>query len=176
MAPGGTRDVELLFLLDGLKDPLVFLPLLFVYSILVAVVLPTPVEVALLPLLAEPALYGLAALTVGAGKAAGSGFVFLIGVRADKLIEKASGRHDLTKRFTELCLRFVAKTRYIGLFLLLMLPFMSDTVPVYVYSLFNHDGAVLSARYFVFTNFLAGVNRALLVLIALVALGVNLLL
>ncbi len=166
--------MELLLLLDGLRDPFVFLPLLFVYSILVAVVLPTPVEVALLPLLAEPALYGMAALTVGAGKAAGSGFVFLLGLHADKAIEKVSAQHHLTRRFTDLCLRFVAKTRYIGLFLLLMLPFMSDTVPVYVYSLFNHDGAVLSARYFVFTNFLAGVNRALIILIALVALGVTL--
>lgn len=167
--------MEILLYLSGLQDPIVFLPLLFVYSILVAVVLPTPVEVALLPLLAEPALYGLAALTVGAGKAAGSGVVFLLGIHADKVIEKASSRHRLTQRFTELCLRFVERTRYMGLFLLLMLPFMSDTVPVYVYSLFNHDGAVLSARYFVFTNFLAGVNRALLILIVLVALGVNLL-
>jgi hypothetical protein len=53
---------------------------------------------------------------------------------------------------------------------------MSDTVPVYVYSLFNHQGDLLSLPTFLVTNFLAGVNRALLVLIVILALGINLLL
>ncbi len=163
-------------LMDGLRDPFIFLPLLFAYSVLVAVFLPTPVEVALLPLLAEPAFYGIAALTVGAGKAAGSWMIFSLGVRADSFIERNSSRYSITKRLTDFCIRFVSKTRYMGLFLLLILPFMSDTIPIYVYSLFNHEGVTLSARYFIFTNFLAGVNRALIVLIVIVALGVNLLL
>jgi membrane protein YqaA with SNARE-associated domain len=163
-------------LLETLRDPYVFLPLLFIYSILVAVVLPTPVEVALIPLIAEPALYSIAALTMGAGKAAGSWIIFLMGVKVDRLIESASARSLVMKKLVNFCVWFVSKTSYIGLFLLLTLPFMSDTVPLYVYSLFNHEGEILSARYFIFTNFLAGVNRALILLIALIALGLNLLL
>jgi membrane protein YqaA with SNARE-associated domain len=162
-------------LLIALSDPYVFLPLLFVYSILVAVILPTPVEVALIPLIAEPALYSVAALTMGAGKAAGSWVIFLMGVKVDKFVGKKSTWFRPMKRLADFCIWFVSKTSYIGLFLLLTLPFMSDTVPLYVYSLFNHEGEILSARYFIFTNFLAGVNRALILLIVLIALGLNLL-
>ncbi len=163
-------------LLDTLTNPYVFLPLLFAYSVLVAVVLPTPLEVALIPLIAHPALYGIAAITIGAGKAAGSWMIFLVGLRADRAIKKASSRFSPTKSFVDFCVWFVRKTKYIGLFLILTLPFMSDTVPLYLYSLFNQEGTILSARYFIFTNFLAGINRALILLIVILALGVNLLL
>lgn len=161
-------------MLMTLKNPYVFLPILFAYSVGVAVFLPTPVEVALLPFLAEPALFGVAAVTVGAGKAAGSWMVFRFGERMDKILEEKKARHSILRRFTDLVTRFVAKTKYVGLYLLLTLPLMSDTVPIYVYSLFNQGGVLLDARYFMFTNFLAGVNRALIVLIVLVALGINL--
>ncbi|MFQ6012438.1 MAG: hypothetical protein ACE5LS_02185 [Thermoplasmata archaeon] len=162
--------------LGYLSNPMVFLPLLFVYSLLVAIVLPTPVEVALVPLLTQPGFWALAAVTIGGGKAAGSFLVYTIGKRADKVLDKASAGRSLGKRFRNVCVRFVAKTRYVGLFLLLSLPLMSDTVPLYIYSIFNDHGELLSASYFVLTNFLAGVNRALILLIILVALGVNLLL
>lgn len=153
-----------------------FLAVLFVYSVLVALFLPTPVEIALVPIFAEPALFGLAAVTIGAGKAAGSGVIYLLGRNADRLIEKTSAKHRITKRFVDWAVQFVSKTRYLGLFLLLIVPFMSDTVPLYVYSLFNHNGAALSPSLFVATNFLAGLNRAFIVLIAIVALGTTLLL
>lgn len=163
-------------ILGYLSDPLIFLPLLFVYSILVAVILPTPVEVALVPLLTQPGFWAIAAVTIGGGKAAGAFLVYHIGKRADRVIDKASSRATLGKRFRDLCVRFVAKTRYVGLFLLLSVPLMTDTVPLYVYSCFNDQGELLNASYFVFTNFLAGVARALILLLILVALGVNLLL
>lgn len=168
--------LDLALILGYLSDPMVFLPLLFVYSILVAIVLPTPVEIALVPLLTQPAFWAIAAVTIGGGKAAGSYFVYQIGKRADKVIHKASSRASLGKRFRDLLVRFVAKTRYVGLFLLLSIPLMTDTVPLYVYSFFNDQGELLSAPTFVLTNFLAGVTRSLILLIVLVALGVNLLL
>ncbi|MFQ5908081.1 MAG: hypothetical protein ACE5JE_04530 [Thermoplasmata archaeon] len=167
---------DLTQILGYLSDPMIFLPLLFVYSLLVAVVLPTPVEIALVPLLTQPAFWAIAAVTIGGGKAAGSFLVYQIGKRADRVIEMASSRASLGKRFRDLCVRFVAKTRYVGLFLLLSLPLMTDTVPLYVYSFFNDQGELLHASYFVFTNFLAGVTRAIILLLILVALRVNLLL
>lgn len=163
-------------LLTTLQNPHWFLLLLFLYSLLVAVVLPTPVEVALVPLLTQPALWLLAAVTIGAGKAVGAGLVFLLGREAEPAVEQAAGKLSLTKRFRELCIRFVAKTKYVGLYALLTLPFMSDTVPVYVYSLFNHHGQLLSLPQFLFANFLAGMNRALIVLIVLATLGITLIL
>lgn len=162
-------------LLASLQEPHIFLLLLFVYALLVAVVLPTPVEVALLPLLTQPALWILAAVTIGAGKAAGAGLVYFMGREAEKVVDEAANKRTLTKRFKDLCVQFVGKTRYLGLYALLTLPFMSDTVPIYVYSLFNHQGEFLSLPHFLFTNFLAGINRAFIILIAVVALGVNLL-
>jgi membrane protein YqaA with SNARE-associated domain len=167
---------DLALILGYLSDPMVFLPLLFVYSVLVAIILPFPVEVALVPLLTQPAFWAIAAVTIGGGKAVGSFFVYHIGKRADKVIDKASSKAAAGKRFRNLVVRFVAKTRYVGLFLLLSVPLMTDTLPLYVYSFFNDQGELLHAPAFVLTNFLAGVSRALLLLIILVALGVNLLL
>lgn len=162
-------------LLATLQDPYLFLLLLFLYSVLVAVILPTPVEIALVPLLAQPAMWWIAAVTIGAGKAVGAGAIFLVGREAEKVVDKVTKDRSLVRGLTNLCVRFVAKTKYMGLYALLTLPFMSDTIPVYVYSLFNHQGELLSLPTFLFTNFLAGLNRAFLVLIAIVALGILLL-
>ena len=56
--------------------------------------------------------------------------------------------------------RFVQRTGYVGMYVLLSIPLMSDTVPLYLYSLFNAGGKSLSRRAFLVSNFLAAWTRA----------------
>jgi len=53
----------------------------------------------------------------------------------------------------------VRKTGYAGLYLLLSIPLMSDTIPIYVYSVFNAEGKALERNMFLLANFLAALNR-----------------
>lgn len=162
------------WLLDSLRDPAVFLPLLFLYSVAVALVLPVPVEIALLPFLSNPGMYGVAVLVIGSGKATGSWLIFLFGMHIEEGMQRLTNRFRFVRWFVRLCTRFVARTSYLGLFALLSTPFMSDTIPIYAYSVFNNHGEFLHLRYFVFTNFIAGVDRGIILFLVFAALGINL--
>jgi hypothetical protein len=59
------------------------------------------------------------------------------------------------------------------LYVILSIPLMVDTVPVYLFSLFNQKGQ-MQIRYFALTNFLAGVTRAVIVYVIFLYLGVKL--
>ncbi len=161
-------------LLDTLHNPWVFLPLLFAYSIAVALILPVPIEIALLPFITDPPMYGMAVLVIGSGKATGSWLVFLLGLHIEDNIRRMTSRFRFIAVFVNLCTRLVAKTSYLGLFTLLSTPFMSDTIPIYAYSLLNQQGSLLNMRYFIFTNFLAGIDRGIILFLIFAALGINL--
>jgi len=160
------------FLQDLFNNEVVYLLATFWYSILVAIVLPIPVELALLPpLLARRfGLFAEAAFAVAAGKTVGAWLIFRIGLRVENSIRFWSDRYPLARRLVSGLGKFVEKTGYIGLYILLSIPFMSDTVPVYLYSLFNEEGKWLSERTYLLSNFLAAINRsAIWVLIFLVS-------
>ena len=167
--------------LDGglawaLGNPFVFFPVLFVYAILIAVVLPIPVEVILLnpAILNNPAFFLGTALTIGAGKAVGSWLIFFLGVNLEGQIRGWSRRFRIIAALVRGCEWVVKKTRYVGLFLLLSVPLMSDTAVLYVFALFNppakkgaegqpeHARHTLKMGPFVLTNFLGGIARVAL--------------
>jgi len=50
-----------------------------------------------------------------------------------------------------------------------------DTVPVYLLSIFNHEGKSLQLRYFALANFLAGFTRAMIVFAIFEIMGIKLL-
>jgi len=50
---------------------------------------------------------------------------------------------------------------------------MSDTIPIYVYSLFNEEGKALERNMFLIANFLAAINRVAILSMAFV-IGANL--
>jgi membrane protein YqaA with SNARE-associated domain len=147
------------------NDPTIFLSVLFIYSILTAIILPIPVEAALLPLVFQPALLGTAAMTLGAGKAIGAGLIFLLGLKVEVTLRYWAARHRFVGKFVGYATRFVRATRWVGLFILLSIPFFPDTVPVYVYSIFNKQGQLISAKAFLLVNMLAGITRAILFVI-----------
>jgi len=155
---------------------LVFIVLVFIYSILVAIILPIPIEIALWWPLAERNLlfFGSVAIVIGAGKATGSWAIFLLGLRVENTIIKWSKRFRLVEKLVRLCIAFVRRTSYFGLYILLSIPLMTDTIQIYVYSLFNEGGKLLDMRIFVLANFLAGINRALVLALIFLFLGFRL--
>lgn len=154
-------------------DPRIFLSILFVYSILTAIALPIPVELALVPPLLPPIIpiLGLA-LAIGLGKLVGAGTIFAVGLKVEAPIRYWCARHPAAGRIVGYVTRFVRVTKWFGLFFLLSIPLFPDTLPIYIYSLFNKQGQLISARIFLLVNFLAGINRAFIFL-ALWTLGIR---
>ncbi|MGQ0797379.1 MAG: hypothetical protein ACT4OI_05915 [Methanobacteriota archaeon] len=167
---------DLLNVLLGLyNDPLIFLPIAFLFAVAVAIVLPIPIELALLRALIDQRWGYLSAiaLALAAGKTVGAWLIFILGVNLEGKIRAWSARW----RFAALVVRkaeaFVRKTKYTGLYILLSIPLMSDTIPLYIYSLFNEEGQALRRDMYLIANFLAALNRTAL-LVVLFFIGLNL--
>jgi len=143
-------------------DPVTFLVLLFVYSIAAAVALPIPVEFFLL---LNPRVDPLlSAAVLGLGKGVGSIAVFYVGHLVNPWIERWIGRHSIGGRFLKILEKFVLKTGWIGLLILLAIPFMSDTAVNYFYALLNKENEAIGRWSFVIANILGGTARALIFL------------
>ncbi len=138
-------------------NPALYGVLLFFYAALATVILPIPVEFALLhPVLGD----WTKAAILGAGKAAGAMAIFTLGLRVEDSMKRWSATHPIFERGLHYAFRFVRVTRWIGLLILLSIPFMPDTVPIYLYSLFNEGGKAIRPPAFVAVNFAAGMIRA----------------
>lgn len=161
------------FLEEVFGNPVLFFPLLFLFSVLVAVILPIPIEFAIIwPILSgDFVLFVGATLTIAIGKTVGAWAIFFLGIRVEDNIRRWSEKYRFWKWFVELMTRFVRRTRHVGLLILLSIPLMPDTVPIYIYSLFNTEGEVLSMNVFVGVNFVAGVIRSAIVAAVFVAFG-----
>jgi len=144
------------------NSPPAYLTITFVFSILVAVVLPIPIELVLIgPILGQQWEYlGAVVFTMAAGKTVGAWLIFFLGVRVEDNIRRWSERYKTADRVVKWCERFVRRTNYVGLYVLLSIPLMSDTIPLYLYSLFNEEGHAVDRRAFLVSNFLAAWTRA----------------
>lgn len=163
------------FLLGLYDNPFVFLPIAFLFAVSVAVVLPIPIELALLGALIDQdwGYLSAIALALAVGKTVGAWLIFILGINLEGKIRLWSERWrfaDLVVRWAE---AFVRKTKYTGLYILLSIPLMSDTIPLYVYSLFNEEGQALRRDMYLIANFLAALNRTAF-LVVLFFVGVNL--
>ena len=156
------------------SQPLAYLGILFIYSVLVAIILPIPLELALVFALGDAPFLVAVVFIIGLGKTVGAWGIFHLGLRVEDNIRRWSEKYKIVHKFVRWCIKFVDKTEYWGLFILLSIPFMSDTVPIYIYSLFNEEGKILKLRYFLLTNFVAGIVRAV-IFIGLWNLGIHLL-
>lgn len=160
------NSVDLLQVLnDTYNTPWLYMLLAFAYAVLVAIVLPIPIEIALLPPLLDGRwgyLTGIA-IAMAAGKTVGAFLVFVLGLNVEGSVRKWSNRWRLAAWFVVKAEKFVAKTGYPGLYILLSIPLMSDTIPIYVYSIFNAEGKTLERNMFLLSNFLAALNRVAIV-------------
>lgn len=144
-------------------QPALYVVILFTYSILTALFLPFPVEIALI-VRPEDLPHYFVAIVLGLGKMVGAGAIFLIGLRVEDNIRYYAARYRLAGKAVGYITRFVRTTRWIGLLILLSIPFFPDTVPIYLYSLFNKQGQLIQFHVFLIVNFLAGIARAYLFL------------
>lgn len=165
---------QLMGWLEGfVQDPVVFLIIFFVFAVAAAIILPIPIEFGLvigMVIIPFPVL----AVVLGLGKAVGSVFVFKLGGRIEPSIRRWSARWKWFAKFIALSERFVSKYRYYALYIILSIPIMLDSIPLYLFSLLNKDGKDMHTWWFALTNFLAGVTRASILWILLYAFGINL--
>jgi hypothetical protein len=149
------------FLESVSNDPVSYSVIFYIYSVLAAIILPIPIEFGLF--LNQDMSIFIKALILGLGKATGAYLIFYLGIKVEGPIMRWSSRWKWVKRFMDAMERFVLKTRYIGLFILMSIPFMLDTLPNYLFSIFNKDGKALNAKWFTLTNLFAGITRALVI-------------
>jgi hypothetical protein len=136
-----------------------------------AVFLPLPVELGLFVGNVHPVIK---VLILGAGKAAGSYFVFVIGFKVDKKINKITTTFKRYGKFVNKMEGFVGKYGYYALFLILSIPLMVDTVPLYIFSIYNKDDGGMTQKGFVIVSFLAGITRGAIIFAILFGFGVKL--
>ena len=153
-------------------DPVLYSVVFFGYAVLAAIILPIPVEFGLI--LSPHTPWYVLAIVLGAGKAVGSVLVFKIGMEIEGPVRRWSKRIKWFGKFIELCERFVARYGYYALYVLLSIPFMSDTAILYIFSITNKDGEAMQMKWFVVVNFLAGVTRAIFLVTLLYIFNINL--
>ena len=159
------------FLEASANDPLSFSIIFLIYTVLAAVFLPIPVEVGLFFSPATPAVVKI--LVMGLGKMLGSMLVFSIGLKQGDEIKDLSASWRWFSALVKGCEWLVDKFHYVGLYLILSVPLMTDTVPLYIFSVFNKTG-VLSFKWFALVSLLAGITRGVIVFLVFAALGVKL--
>lgn len=69
---------------------------------------------------------------------------------------------------------FVRRFGVLAIYILMSIPGMVDTVPLYVFAILNKQGTLMTLRDFALANLLAGVNRAFIIFAILELLGVRL--
>jgi hypothetical protein len=169
----GFVDGLLSFLEQMQGDPLTYSVVFLLYAIAATVFLPIPVELMLFLSPATP--FVLKALLLGLGKALGSILVFYIGMNVEGPILNLSKKWGFFRMVVSTCRWFTTKLGYLGLYLIMSVPLMVDTVPVYLFSIFKDEGRRRDVRIFALTNLAAGVTRAAIVYLVFDHLGVKIL-
>jgi membrane protein DedA with SNARE-associated domain len=161
-------------LLGTMQDPLAYSIIFFIYVILTVLILPIPVEIGLF----NPFInHGLLIFILALGKGAGSLLVYEIGTRIRGALRRKPIGSPLTKKIVVWCDRFVRKYGYYGLFIIMSIPLMVDSVTVYLFSLLNPkvDGkAAMKRWWFVLINIAAGAVRGTIILLVAYFFGFRL--
>ena len=159
-----------------IEQPAIYLSLVFVYAILVAIILPIPIEFALIWPFVDHDLVLFVAVTIvmAAGKATGALAILKLGIKVEKTVHYWEKKIKWFERVVHYFTLFVKKTGIVGLYLILSVPLMTDTVPIYIYSIFHEDGKALRPLAFGLSNFLAAINRAVIIALFIALLGIKL--
>jgi membrane protein YqaA with SNARE-associated domain len=159
------------FLTQTAHDPVTYSIVFFIYTVLATIILPLPVEVGLLLSPVTPFLW--LALILGLGKMVGSALVFYLGLGIGGKMRSRTDRPGPFKWLMEKSELVVDKLHYLGLYLILAIPIMPDTIPLYIFSVLNEHG-VFRVEWFALINFLAGITRATILFSLLYLFGVDL--
>ena len=143
------------------------LGIIFVYSFLIAFVLPGPSEIVLAaPLelgLSYPAKLSLIVFVSSVGKAAGSVVAFRVGKgvrQSDPVVSwLRRSRFDVIEWSEKRTVEIARKYGYVGLALALCVPFFPDTISVYAFAVIEEDDLK-----FALATFAGSVGRFLVVI------------
>ena len=152
------------FLLDLMTDPFTYGIVFFIYVILAAIILPIPVEIGLF----NPYFHPIGLIIILAiGKGIGAFIVFHIGGGLRRTMKKWSIGPSFTKKIIDACETFVKRYGYIGLFIIMSIPLMVDSITLYLFSLLNpktNGRSAMQGRFFVLINIAAGFVRGSIIL------------
>ncbi len=156
---------DLIDFINGLNhaDPGTYLLSLFIFSFTAAVVLPIPVETAV-ALAPEDIPIAVVAIVSGLGKGLGAITVFYLGKTIEKTI-LTYAKWGWFRWILDKSERFVRRFGYPAVYIIMSIPLMPDTVPLYLFSLLNKEGKLLDVRWFGLINVFAGFTRAMIVLL-----------
>ena len=168
------------WLFELIENPWSYLAFVFIFAFLAAVILPIPVELALagyIVYLQNPdasflglGIFGaflLISMVMGTAKALGSWIVFVIGIKVETLVAGYM-KWRWFKKMMMATHRFCVKFGYLAMYFIMCIPLMTDTVPLYIFSILNKKGDVFELKWFVISNFWAGIARTLIVGITVV--------
>jgi membrane protein YqaA with SNARE-associated domain len=159
------------YLMNNQADPATYLLIFFLFCIAAAIILPIPIEIALIW---NPSVFfPIKALVMGLGKATGATAVYFIGARVEIAVFRFS-KWGWFKWLLDKSEAFVKMYGIFAMYLIMSIPGMVDTIPLYLFSIFNKKGTLIRLRDFALANFLAGINRAFLIYAILEVLGVRL--
>jgi membrane protein DedA with SNARE-associated domain len=164
--------------LDGIEDilessaanPLYYSIAFFVYTVLATVILPLPVELGLL--ISPETNILLLALVLGFGRVVGGIIVFYAGHRIGSETQQWFYRWEWSIQLMNQFERLMTRSGYLGLYIIMSIPFMLDSIPLYVFSI-SDEKMRFKIKWFALTNFLAGFTRAVLFSMLLNILGMG---
>jgi membrane protein DedA with SNARE-associated domain len=152
------------------SDPLYYSITFFVYAILATAFLPLPIELGLL--LSPETSFVVLALVLGLGRAVGGVIVFYAGRKIGSQTHAWFYKWEWSRQVIDWFERTVLKLGYPGLYVVMSIPFMLDSIPLYAFSLSDNE-MDLKIEWFALTNFLAGFTRAILFLVLLDLFGIG---
>ena len=156
-------------------DPVTYSIIFLIYVILAAVVLPIPVEIGLF----NPNIHPVFLIVIlSLGKGIGAFIVFFVGQKVRGKIESASfgSNWKLTKKILSMLEKFVKDYGHYGLFIIMSIPLMVDSITLYLFSILNplNEKSSLNSTKFVLINIAAGGMRGVLILLIFYGIGIRL--
>jgi membrane protein DedA with SNARE-associated domain len=118
--------------------------------------------------------FPIKALVMGLGKAVGATGVFFIGRKIDETVGVYARKWRWYRWLLVKSENLVRRYGYPAMFVIMSIPGMVDTIPLYVFSVLNKEGELMTLKGFVLVNFLAGITRAILIFTLFTAFGVEL--
>lgn len=162
-------------LLNAIGDPLTYSIIFLIYVILAAIILPIPVEIGLFNSNIHP-IWLITILAIGKG--IGAIIVFNISKKIRKKIKKITigEKWKITKKIILKSENFVKKYGHYGLFIIMSIPLMVDSITLYLFSLLNptDEKTALTSTKFVIINIAAGATRGIIILSIFYYIGIKL--
>jgi membrane protein YqaA with SNARE-associated domain len=160
------------YLTANQADPVTYLLIFYLFCVAASIILPIPVEVALV---VNPGIHiAVKAAVMGLGKGTGALAVYFIGRKIDETVGQYARKWRWYSWLLVKSEKLVRRYGYVAMYAIMSLPGMVDTIPLYIFSILNKEGELMTLRGFVLVNVLAGVTRAFLIYALFMAFGIEL--